>query len=219
MSKTIGNARTDFRRKSSAQKETRDRILIVCEDEKRSVEYFDALCTDLELTAAEVRVCGEECGSAPSSVYNYAKQAVEKDIQENGQDNAFDRAYCVFDKDDHGDYQSTLTAMKANPKHKGVTVIPITCIPCFEFWILLHFEQTTKPLESRKISAEIKKHLAHFKKESTRYSELYSELRDKMAEAIKHSKIVLRQVTESDTDNPSTNLHLLIEDLLKESKK
>jgi hypothetical protein len=220
MPRKTGGVRADFRRKSKNHKETRDRILIICEDGKRSVEYFEALCTDLELTSADVRVCGKECGSAPSSVYKYAKEAIDTDIIAYGRDNAFDRAYCVFDKDNHADYQRTLSDMKRNKGHKNIPVIPIACIPCFELWILLHFEASGKHLEPRELPKEIKKYLPKFKKESTSYSELYyQELKEKTAQAIKYSKIALKQTSASGTDNPSTNLHILIEDVNKESKK
>ena len=48
------------------------RVLIVCEDSKSSVFYFEEMVKDLGLTAVKVR--GKECGSAPSSVLKYAQR-------------------------------------------------------------------------------------------------------------------------------------------------
>ena len=48
--------------------------LIVCEDAVATPRYFKALRSKLKLSTAEVEVCGEECGSAPINVVDYAIQ-------------------------------------------------------------------------------------------------------------------------------------------------
>ena len=49
-------------------------ILIVCEDSKSSPDYFDKFRKELRLSSVKVEVCGEECGSAPISVVDFAKE-------------------------------------------------------------------------------------------------------------------------------------------------
>lgn len=44
-------------------------------------------------------------------------------------------------------------------------------------------------------------------------------LKNKIGQAIKNSKHVLNQMEEVENDDPSTKMHILIENLLKESKK
>ena len=67
------------------------RVLIVCEDSKSSVFYFDSMAKDLRLSAVEVR--GKECGSAPSSVLTYAKEQYEKS---KGDGNTYDAVLLCF---------------------------------------------------------------------------------------------------------------------------
>src|SRR5205814_2009890 len=125
-------------KKKAASKEARRRVLIACEDSKTSVNYFKALCKDLRLTDEEVVICGE-CGSAPKSVYAYARQE--------GTEGEYDKAYCVFDKDDHKDYASTLGNIRSN--HGKGDVVAVPSVPCFELWALLHFEESARPDDAK----------------------------------------------------------------------
>lgn len=56
---------------------------------------------------------------------------------------SFDKVFCVFDKDKHQDYNQAIQKIEStSPKNTFHTV---TSVPCFEYWILLHFTYTTKP--------------------------------------------------------------------------
>lgn len=69
-----------------------DRVLIVCEDSKSTPSYLEAIRDDLKLNLANIKICGEECGSAPVSVVEYAKMLMKKDM-------GYDKVYCVIDRD------------------------------------------------------------------------------------------------------------------------
>lgn len=212
-----GHSRDSFARPNAGSKLQRDRILIVCEDSVTTPRYLKALCSKLGLAAStDVKVYGEECGSAPSSVYEYAIEALEKDIKTNAE-NAFNRTYCVFDKDDHNDYESTLNKIHQKKAHKGKKVIAAHSIPCFEFWVLLHFIPATMPLTTADACTRLKEHIKGYKKRVTR--DIYPYLDGKTDIAIVNSKHALREAIKTDTDNPSTYLHILIEDLITQSKK
>ncbi len=59
-----------------------------------------------------------------------------------------------------------------------------------------------------------------FSKKKTCYKALYqTHLKRLTATAIKNSKTVLKQVAQMETDNPSTQVHIVVEHLIKESKK
>ncbi len=206
-------SRNNFQRKSSNRRQQRDRILIVCEDGKNSVGYLDALCSDWRLTAAEVEVNPSD-GSAPITVFKYAKKKMELSLKDEPS-NSYDWVYCVFDKDDHPSYNETLLKIK-----KETYMEAITCVPSFEFWLLIHFEETTRPMDNRDLIKMIKKHIPKFDKDKVSYSDLYTNyLRERTDIAIKNSEIILRQVSSTDTDNPSTKMHILVERLKKESRK
>ncbi len=200
--------------------EQHDRILIVCEDSKKSIEYFKALCRDLRLSNS-VEIRGEDCGSDPHSVLKHAKDLIDEDITRYGENDTFDRAYCVFDKDNHKNYKQTIQQIKNEKLHKSVELHYTYCNPCFEFWILLHFKNTAKPLpKCADVKKEIKEIFKGFNKKETNYGTLYTEqLKQKMPEAIQHSKQIAREADNTGATNSYTNIHELIEYLIKDSKK
>lgn len=222
-------ARRSFARKPAGKKTPRDRILIVCEGAVTEPLYFRALCRDIGLlNVTDVQICGEECDSAPSSVYTYALEALENDWKDTSSDD-YDYVYCVFDKDSHACYQKTLTAIQKNPKHtaivkdgkskitKEANVIAIPSIPCFEFWALLHYEYTTAHLKnSAEVGKLLKKHIKNYKKDETK--DLYPHLKDKTSDAIKNAEKALKAAKSASTDNPTTHIHNLVMALIKQSK-
>ena len=115
------------------------KVLIVCEGEKTEPNYFEALKDHLALNSANIYVTGE-CGSSPVSIFGYAMQRY-RDEQRRG--DPFDKVFCVFDRDAHDTYQQALDKIAAaKPKD---TFVATTSVPCFEYWLLLHFDYTTAP--------------------------------------------------------------------------
>jgi len=142
-----------------------ERVLIVCEGKKTEPNYFRELVNCLELNLANVEVDGK-CDSSPSSVVKYAKKMYR---QENKTGNGFDKVFCVFDKDMHSTYNSALIKIdKIIPKN---VFSAANSVPCFEYWLLLHFEFTTKPFVANgaksscaKVIDNLKKHLPAYAK-------------------------------------------------------
>jgi hypothetical protein len=211
------DAKASFARKP-INRLPRDRILIVAEGEVTEPNYFKSLCKELGLTSAHVTICGKECGSAPSSVYKFAVQEIQHNLKDPNSDD-FDRVYCVFDRDNHHCYNKTLQTIKNNPEYKveekTAEFIAINSVPCFEFWILLHFELTDKPFEhSAALEKKIKTKWSEYGKRKTK--DVFPHLKDKMATALKHSKIISKN---SISENPSTIVHILVDDLIEQSKR
>lgn len=220
--KRRSRARESFARASKeiAQKE---RILIACEDSVTAPEYFKAMCNDLGLDCSEsslmnvVTVRGKEFGSAPQSVLEGIKNEIEKE-----KDNPYNRAYWVVDSDGHEKFLETRNLIIKNPVQgegeEKTQIIPAHSIPCFEFWVLLHFEKTTRQFkDSKEIEKWIKKnHLSDYTKVT---SSLYDVLKNKdIKVAIANSKAIVKDV-QVNGDNPSSYVHILVEDLLDQKKK
>ena len=67
-----------------------------------------------------------------------------QDLKRNGKSDSYNKVYCVFDQDEHPTYKEALSSIKdAMP---GNIFCAITSVPCFEFWLLLHFDFTAKPI-------------------------------------------------------------------------
>lgn len=126
-----------------ARRASYDKVLIVCEGEKTEPNYFNELINFYKLNTANVEVDGT-CGSSPKSVF---ERALELYQQEERKGDSFDKVYCVFDKDSHDTYAETLIKI-AKQKPKGLFQAAIS-VPCFEYWILLHFHYSTKPYHAK----------------------------------------------------------------------
>ena len=128
------NARRLQRR--AAKRDPYAKVLIVCEGEKTEPYYFQDLRNHYGLNTANIEVCGE-CGSDPNSVLSFAKQRYR---EEKDAGDVFDKVFCVFDKDAHVNYGAALnTIATVQPRD---TFIAINSVPCFEYWLLLHFVYT-----------------------------------------------------------------------------
>ena len=95
-----------------------------------------------------------------------------------------------------------------------IIIFAITSIPCFEFWILLHFEYTIKQYDigTGSICANV---IADLKAYMPRYSkgdeDIYQATKDQLETAITNSKKVVRHCETGGTDMPSTKVHELVE--------
>lgn len=197
-------------RRKQAKLATYDRVLIVCEGEKTERYYFQELCDHYRLNSTNVEISGD-CGSAPINVIERAKALYQAE-KRNGI--PFDRVYCVFDKDTHSTYKSALEAVTSIKPN--ATFFATNSVPCFEYWLLLHFVDTTKPFygtEGAKSAGdqvldELKKYIADYAKgDHGHFENLFGQL----PQAIQRSRRVLKSANTSGTDNPTTLVHEQVE--------
>ncbi len=95
----------------------------------------------------------------------------------------------------------------------------------FEYWLLLHFTYTTKPYapsENRSsgghVEHELKQYLPDYEKGS---KQIYKQIMPHTDRAIIYAKRANAEADKANTDNPSTQVYLLVEYLrdLKDQKK
>ena len=92
-----------------------DRVLIVCEGEQTEPLYVEDFKHEYDLSSANVVVTDASNGSDPVSIIKHAEKLYKESQKEN---NAFDRVFCVFDKDQHGNYDTAVRMLlKATPRH------------------------------------------------------------------------------------------------------
>lgn len=186
-----------------------DKVLIVCEGEKTEPNYFREIIKHYRLSTANIAVDGS-CGSSPMSVF---ERAVYLWDIENKKGDSFDRVYCVIDKDSHSTYCETKRRI-ADKKPSGV-FFSAASVPCFEYWLLLHFKYTTQPYAatgSLSIGHQVLKELKERMPEYTKgrldvFKTLYPKLEFAKANAAKS----LLCADSNHTDNPSTYIHELVE--------
>lgn len=118
-------------------REPYDKVLIVCEGEKTEPHYLIALRDHLELSQANIKI-DPDSDSSPTSVVKYAKQLIK-----DNQKDPYNHVFCVIDRDRHTCFDTAI-AQISGFKNKNTKLHEIVSNPCFEYWILLHFNYTTK---------------------------------------------------------------------------
>lgn len=126
----------------AGQKKPRSITLIVCEGETEQA-YLEAARIRCGLTRAEVIVAPNTIGPAPISVV----QCAEKKCNEPG---SYDKVFCVFDRDGHESFERARTRIRelAGRARKPLPISEAISVPCFELWVLLHYERTDAPFDN-----------------------------------------------------------------------
>jgi len=142
--------RNKFRRRPG-NREPRSITLIVCEGESEQA-YFDAIRLQLKLLTTEVVIPRDQGGLAPISVVEYA----EDRGKERG---GYDHIFCVFDRDQHESFNRARAKIRslATRSRNPLAIREVTSAPCFEIWVLLHFELTHHSLRAKTSSIEFKR--------------------------------------------------------------
>lgn len=183
---------------------------------KTEPKYFKELREAFRLSSANIEIAGDECGSSPRNVVNYALAVYRKQKKHN-------RIFCVFDKDRHPTYNEALAKIRDVKLIKGDSIQAITSVPCFEIWLLLHFIPTTKAFVSKEASdsicASVIKELVRRLPGYTKgMDNLFPALLNRLPTAIKNAKQLAEHGVASGSDNPSTQMHYLVE-YLRDLKK
>ncbi len=184
-----------------------DLILIVCEGAKTEPAYLKGLRDEWRIHAAQVSVLGEECGSDPLSVVNYAIRLKEQGPANLGR-NQYDQVWCVIDQDQHAKLSEALDKATANDIKIALS------IPCFEFWYLLHFVYTTRAFRN---CAELLKVLKPYLKKRVyeKSKPPIDQLLPRINSAFKHAEKLRKHTMATGTQNPSTQVDLLLIELIR----
>ena len=192
-----------------AQRQPYEKVLIVCEGSKTEPNYFNELRNHYELNSANIEISGD-CGSSPINIWHYAQTRFN---QEKHSGDPFDRVYCIFDKDTHSTYSETCQKiMAANPKS---TFFAITSVPCFEYWLLLHFVYSTKPYKNLPGNSGatqlLQDLLAYFPEYHKGKHQVFNQLASSLEFAKQNAKRALTHANANHTDNPGTYVYELVE--------
>ena len=194
------------------------RILLVCEGEKTEPIYFRDMA-DAWGISTQVKIARND-GLSPEKIVAQADELYAQARQEGDE---FDDIYCVFDRDAHEHFNAAINrlhTLKAN----GRPLNAVVSVPCFEFWLLLHFGYTDKPYACKGkksvgqvVVSDLKKQPG-FEKYDKGMTGVFKLLGPKLAQALKHAQQLAARPTEHiEHPNPSTQVHVLV-NRLKELK-
>ena len=190
------------------------RILILCEGTRTEPNYFEGLKKSKSLTSVVVRAL-RPGQVGPAGLL----KRVHEELKE---DPGWDEIYCVLDHDGRDakikDLEKGLAAI--GRKTDSCEIKMIISSPCFEFWLLLHFEITSRPFAAgtrgagcEDVIKRLEHHLPGYRKNDAR---VFEKCREHVDTALEHlGKLQYPEPLPSKSSIPYTGVGLLAERLLK----
>lgn len=181
-------------------------LWIFCEGEKTEINYFNKLKVAERISRMNIKVKSSDKVTDATGILNYAVSFLENknDFQKG------DLIYCVFDRDSNTEQNLQKAEKIAKENNIQITFSN----PCFEYWLLCHFEYFQSSCEPNDLNNKLKEKLGEYKKND---SEIYNKTKDKISEAIKNSKKIRKNHIGkkikilSRKSNPSTQVFEIIE--------
>jgi len=195
-------------RRRAGNRPLHDRILIVCEGEKTEPDYFDEIRQKARIPSAHVVVLPSDLGTDPRKVVKSAE------TEFNARGKAFERIYAVFDRDDHPQYETAIQMAEAknqtikNDQKLPVIFEAIVSVPCFELWLLLHFESAQTWIHREVVLQKLRKHVAMYEKGMP---DLFTRTESLLPEATRRAKSLKLNHRRIPGDQLYTDVHELVE--------
>ena len=192
------------------RREPYDRVLIVCEGSKTEPNYLRELISHFQLSSANVEITGDG-GSAPNSVVEYAIELFEKDLD-------YNVVFCVFDRDGHSTFDQALQQVRdkklvrrvGRRKTGEARFEAIVSIPCFEYWVLLHYQYTTAPMQRfADVEPRLRALQAHANY-AKRDKGLFEATRHLLSTALNNADRANQSAFDNGSSNPTTQMPTLI---------
>lgn len=186
----------------------RRRLLIVCEGKITEPKYFAEFKREHRTQLVDIEIT-PDCG-VPKSLVESAverKKSAERLSRKEGDPFLkYGETWCVFDIDAH----PNLAEARIQARDNGLKLAVSN--PCFELWILLHFQDHRSHQERDWMQNACRRHLPNFVKEVD-----YEKIRQNYTEAVRRAKLLLEWQTQQgrENGNPSTSVHLLTETIVE----
>lgn len=179
------------------------RVLVICEDTKSSKNYLQYAAIYYRSNAIiEFSHCGR---TDPKGIVQNALR----------RQSDFEKVYCVLDRDAHIGWDDAFGLICDSEK---VRIIP--SYPCFEYWVLCHFEYSRALFlpSGNKSPADCVVERVRQKEGLNNYSKgyggnLFLDLLDRLAYARLNAIRALGDAADTQELNPSTCLHNLLDEL------
>jgi len=197
--------------RQKAERVRNKRYLIVCEGTKTEPHYFSEMLDDLRIRPQVVRIAPND-GVSPDRVVEHAFLLYTEDAA--GGD-AYDSVYCVFDRDKHTTFDAAVQRTK-DLSAAGKPLVAIASTPCFEVWLLLHFDYSDKPFHAagnKSVGDQVVKSLKTkpcFDKYCKGRTGIYVALKDKLDDALSHSEQLRQHGDATGSVNPATDIDKLV---------
>ncbi len=194
------------------------RILIVTEGSKTEPRYLEEIRAAYQLHSANVEVQPSQLGTEPLQVVQYARDLfMNGDLHKGIRPKSFDQVYVVFDRDAHLSYFNALSLAQSldgklrNDENQKISFKSIASIPCFELWLLLHFEAVLSPMHRNDVIKNLTRYLPAYSKGN---SGMFTATQSRLGMAAQRAKALAAIFTAYTDPEPFTALYELVEALV-----
>ncbi|MFI0545598.1 MAG: RloB family protein [Brachymonas sp.] len=211
--KRKARAAKDLQRKAH-KRTTNKRYLIVCEGTKTEPQYLRELQSDLSICSKILRIAPNN-GTSPDLVVEHAKVLYKEEVASG---DPFDRVYCVFDRDNHATFDAAVQHV-SGLNSNGKPFFAITSTPCFEVWLLLHFDYSTQPFHpagGKSVGDQVISRLKTkpgFERYGKGQKGIYTQLKDQLQKALDHAQRLRVDGAATGSTNPATNFDELVKEI------
>ncbi len=179
-------------------------LLIVCEGENTEPEYLEGLARSCRVALVEIKIHRKH--GVPLSLVQFAKaerdRAAKAARMEGDPNLRYDSVWCVPDVDKHPNLPEAKLMAAAN----GIEIVVSN--PCFELWLLLHFQDSPGAKPHRDLLKPLKKHLPKYDKHVD-----FADFQAGYPQAVKRARRLVETANrEHDPGrNPTTDVYRLTE--------
>jgi hypothetical protein len=171
-------------------RQSADRILVVCGGVRTEPDYFEGMKSSYRNPAVKIIV--RKAGVSPVELVELAMSVRDRD------NDSFDEVWCVCDVDDFD-----LTAAVGLAARNDVRLAVSN--PCFEVWLLLHFEECMAAMTGyEQLRRRLAKHIPDYDKDPGPFARL----RPGVGLAIERAQALAPPGTEHER-NPATGVWVL----------
>lgn len=203
-------ARSRFSRPRNARTVGR-KVIIVCEGNTEEI-YFEAIRKSKKLQTLKIRVVNPDFSDPENIVKLTVNLRDEAKRQKNWLDK--DEAWAIFDGEEHiaNDIQNWNRALILAAKEKIELGISN---PSFELWYLLHYQNQTANIHRDTAKKRLISHLPTYDKTKDFYESHFKLLTNQAETRAKDLLLRIQRDGLEPYNNPSTQIHLLVETLSK----
>ncbi|WAL72085.1 RloB family protein [Kitasatospora sp. YST-16] len=186
---------TSGRRRPTGSRRLQDRILVICGAQETEKQYFESLRDERKNSNVVVKIAVEV-----GSPLDVVRSAIKR--REQSQDD-FEECWAVIDKDEF----DLGPAMKLARKH-GIRIA--LSVPCFEYWLLLHFTACNAEVpDYRGLARLLKKHLPKYDKSRLEFKHYRDGVESAVDRAAKRWESCCGEHL-----NPSTTVHEIVRKMI-----
>lgn len=183
-----------------------DRILIVSEGEKTEPNYFNEIRRINRVPATHIRIVPSALGTEPRQIVDSAEQMFLEDRR-------YEWVFAVFDRDDHKTFHNALLRATAldqrykNDERRGVRFVAVPSVPCFELWLLLHYENVQAFWHRTEVFDRLRKWIAEYAKGA---QGIYQRTEPELEAATGRAQQLRKRFTAEAGDEPFTQVDELV---------